>query len=337
MESLKILVTGHLGYIGSHLVSILKSRGIMVGGVDQAIFAQSVVGDLSPVDIEYREDFRNLQVRDLSQFDAVVHLAALSNDPMGALSPGLTLEINGQGSVDLALKAKEAGISRFVFSSSCSVYGGGTINARTEQDEVNPLSEYAESKLFAEAALTKLNDSSFSVYLLRNATAFGSSKVFRSDLVINDLAFNLFLEQPAILKSDGTQWRPFIHCFDLARICSEFAINSYPRLAGIPINIGFNDMNTQIKSLRKPLLGVWPRGEWKVSSASFPDPRNYQVDFGLFKRALPDFQPKFNFVNGIRDLRDFFLEHGLSSVDAQNQRFIRLVALKQFRESKSFD
>ena len=219
---MKILVTGNLGYVGSHLTKLLIASGHEVIGCDLSIFPEAVCGELSKPSLQLIKDFRSLTSPELNGVEAIAHLAGISNDPMGELNPGLTTSINGEGAIRLARVAQEAGVKIFAFASSCSIYGSAGNQPRTEDDPTNPLSEYALSKLYAEEGLAKLATQNFHVYLLRNATAYGSSSVVRTDLVVNDLSVGMLINGIAEIKSDGSPWRPLIHCRDMARVFKEF-------------------------------------------------------------------------------------------------------------------
>jgi nucleoside-diphosphate-sugar epimerase len=326
---MKILVTGNLGYVGNHIVSILNELKIETHGCDLNLYPNAKVTKIPEPQFQIYDDFRNLTIDNLEEFDSVIHMAAISNDPMGKLLAGKTMEINGQGTIDLAKKSKRAGVRNFIFASSCSVYGAGGEKARTEKDSVNPLSEYAESKLFAEKSLSEMASSDFGVYLLRNATAYGSSAVFRSDLVVNDLAINMQILNSAEIKSDGSPWRPLINAYDMARVAIEFAIKDPIGFSGKPINIGFDIDNYQVKQIGKLIEMQWGTGTCKIGTNSNPDPRDYKVDFSLFKSIFPSFNAKFNLETGIADLFNFFINSDISAGDLESNRFVRIEELKK--------
>lgn len=246
---MKILVTGNLGYVGSHLTELLVTSGHEVFGCDLSLFPDAVCGEVTKPSIQSVKDFREILESDLMGVDAIVHLAGISNDPMGELDPGLTLNINGNGTISLAKIAKSAGVRIFAFASSCSIYGSTGDSPRTEEDETNPLSEYAASKLFAEEGLSKLATTDFHVYLLRNATAYGASPVFRTDLVVNDLSAGMCAVNKAEIRSDGSPWRPLIHCRDMARAFQLFLEADPFEVSGKPVNVGFETENFQVKDV----------------------------------------------------------------------------------------
>ena len=325
---MKILVTGNLGYVGSHLTQLLISSGHEVIGCDLSLFPNSVCGELTQPTIQWLKDFREIQLEDLSGVDAVAHLAGISNDPMGELNPGLTLKINGEGSVHLARIAKSAGVKIFTFASSCSIYGSSGEQPRTEQDETNPLSEYAASKLFAEKGLSQLTTSDFHVYLLRNATAYGASSVLRTDLVVNDLSAGMCATGIAEIRSDGSPWRPLIHCRDMARAFQLFMENDPALVSGKTINIGFELENFQVRDVGSGVQKSWPNGKVIYSSNATADPRDYKVDFSLLNSIFPNFQPEHPLNQGIPELKDLLIKIGYSKADHDAKRYVRLIELQ---------
>lgn len=329
LVNLKILVTGNLGYVGSHLTEILISAGHTVIGCDLSLFPNAVCGDLAKPEVQLLKDFRNLTESELSGVDAIAHLAGLSNDPMGELNPGLTTKINGVGTVELARLAKTVGVQIFAFASSCSIYGSSGTKPRTENDETNPLSEYASSKLFAEEGLAKLASDSFRVYLLRNSTAYGASNVFRTDLVVNDLSAGMCADGIAEIKSDGSPWRPLIHARDMARAFQLFMEKNPTIVSGKPVNIGFQEENFQVKDVGAGVQEVWPEGSVKYLPNAAVDPRDYQVDFSLLKSIFPDFEPLHPLSKGIPELRYMLEKIGYTKEDRVNKRFVRLPELNK--------
>jgi nucleoside-diphosphate-sugar epimerase len=326
---MKILVTGNLGYVGSHLTRILIDAGHEVIGCDLSLFSDSVCDWLATPSEQFIRDFRSLTTQDLIGVDAIAHLAGISNDPMGELDPGLTSKINGAGSVNLAKIARDSGVRIFAFASSCSIYGSAGDRPRTEVDRTNPLSEYAASKLYAEVELTKISTEKFRVYLLRNATAYGASSVLRTDLVVNDLSVGMHVNGIAEVKSDGTPWRPLIHCLDMARAFKEFIEKNPIELSGSPINIGFNHENFQVRQIASHIKNNWPKGEIKFGNTAVNDSRNYQVSFDRLKKTFPNFEPKYPLVLGVPDLKNFLQSISYSESELQTGRYVRLVELRQ--------
>jgi nucleoside-diphosphate-sugar epimerase len=328
-DILKVLVTGNLGYVGSHLTEILMSAGHEVIGCDLSLFPEAICGDMPTPTRQLIKDFRSISSEDLEGVDAIAHLAGISNDPMGELNPGLTQKINGQGSVRLAEIAREAGVKIFAFASSCSIYGSAGDLPRTEKDSTNPLSEYAASKLFAEEGLSKLASSNFHVYLLRNATAYGASSVLRTDLVVNDLSAGMCANGVAEIKSDGSPWRPLIHCRDMARAFKEFIEINPGQVSGRPVNVGFDSENFQVKDVGSGVQAAWPEGKVTYLPNASSDPRNYKVSFALFNSIFPSFKPENPLSVGIPDLRKLLQEIKYSASDRVSKKYVRLNELQQ--------
>jgi nucleoside-diphosphate-sugar epimerase len=325
---MKILVTGNLGYVGSHLTKLLIRSGHEVIGCDLSLFPNSVCGELTQPTIQWLKDFRDIEMKDLFGVDAVAHLAAISNDPMGELNPGLTLKINGEGTVHLAQIAKSAGVKIFSFASSCSIYGSASDQPRKEQDETNPLSEYAASKLFAEKGLSALTANDFHVYLLRNATAYGDSPVFRTDLVVNDLSAGMCASGIAEIRSDGSPWRPLIHCRDMARAFQLFIENDPTLVSGKPVNVGFESENFQVKDVGNRVQESWPDGEISYLPNAVTDSRNYKVDFSLLNALFPSFRPEHPLSKGVIELRDFLLNIAYTKAQRESKRYVRIIELQ---------
>lgn len=325
---MRVLVTGNLGYIGSHVTYLLMDSNHQVIGCDLNLFPRAVCGPLASPTIQLYKDYRKLTDEDLEGIDAIIHLAALSNDPMGQLDASLTHYINGEGVLELAKRAKRNNVRVFAFASSCSIYGSLGEHPRTEKDPTNPLSAYAKAKLFAERGLSDLASNSFEVYLLRNSTAFGASRVFRTDLVVNDLSAKLSVDGEAVVLSDGTPWRPFIHAKDMAR-AFKLMIELRPKwISGKPINIGFNSENFQIKTVAEYVCKAWENARLTYNYSGSQDPRNYRVDFSLFESIFPDFLPEFRLDVGIADMKSWLRKISYNSEDRNSGRYVRLKELQ---------
>ena len=326
---MKILVTGNLGYVGSHLTEILVSSGHEVIGCDLSLFPDAVCSELTKPKSQLLRDFRLLTSEELLGVEAIAHLAGISNDPMGELNPGLTMKINGQGAVELAEKAKVAGVKIFAFASSCSIYGSSGDKPRTENDSTNPLSEYAASKLFAESGLKQLANDEFHVYLLRNATAYGASPVLRTDLVVNDLSAGMCANGVAEIRSDGSPWRPLIHCRDMARAFQLFIENDPTCVNSKPVNVGFENENFQVKEVGSGVQNTWPEGIVTYAPSASIDPRDYKVNFELLKSIFPEFAPEHPLRVGIPELRKLLENINYSKVDRDDKKYVRLNELQK--------
>jgi nucleoside-diphosphate-sugar epimerase len=284
----KVLVTGHKGYIGVHLVDLLKRQGHFVIGCDLNLFAGCEFDPFSVPDVDLNKDFRSLVSYELEGVDCIMHLAAISNDPMGDLNPEVTYKINREGTIELARKAKKAKVPLFLFASSCSIYGKGSTLDIDESGETVPLTPYAISKIAAEEALRELSDSKFRTVSLRNATAYGYSPMLRIDLVVNNLLACAMTRGDIRMMSDGTPWRPLIHCKDIARAFTAFFATP-PQSDCLVVNVGGNLENYQVKDVAALVQKKVPDTEVVFTGEVGADPRNYRVKFDLLKQVLPHF------------------------------------------------
>lgn len=330
---MKVLVTGHAGYIGSVLVEHLLSSGHQVTGLDSFLYEGC---DFLPVRAsieERRIDIRDVAPVDFEGFDAVVHLAALSNDPLGALDPQLTRAINLEGSIRLARAAREAGVSRFVFASSCSMYGASSgDDILDEGAPLRPLTAYAESKVRAEEALAGLADPDFCVVLMRNATVYGLSPRLRLDVVLNNLTAWAVTTGAIRLLSDGRSWRPLIHVTDLARVTEALLLVPADEISARSLNVGSNGQNYRIRDLAaivSEVAGV----PVELAKGAESDPRSYRVDFGRLARLLPDLEFEWDASRGARELVDAFVTEGLTREMFDGPAFFRLRRLRELLAS----
>jgi nucleoside-diphosphate-sugar epimerase len=326
---MKVFVTGHKGYIGAHLIALLKAAGHAVTGCDLNLFEGCQWAPLVQPDKELIKDIRDLTVQDLSGYDCIMHLAAISNDPMGDIDPTLTYSINRDGSISLAKKAKQVGITRFLFASSCSIYGTGALLAVTEQDLIAPLSPYAESKVAAEQAITKLADHDFSPAFLRNATAYGDSPMLRIDLVVNNLLACALARGDIRVMSDGTPWRPLIHCHDIARAFIAFMEAPKERIHNRVVNVGANQENFQVRDVLNRVKSLVPEANVVYTGEVGADPRNYQVDFSLLNQLLPNFALSYTLDEGMNELHKHYRDFGFKASDFDGDQFVRLRTLKK--------
>jgi nucleoside-diphosphate-sugar epimerase len=325
---MKVLVTGHRGYIGAHLVEVLVQDGHDVTGVDLNLFEGCEWSAVPRPQVERFIDFRTLSLADLEGFDAVCHLAAISNDPMGDLDESLTSEVNGAGSVDLARKCKQAGVGRFLFSGSCSIYGAGESLDLDESASFKPLSAYARSKVFTEDGILPLADDGFTVAILRNATAYGASPMLRIDLVANNLLGCAVAKGAIRIMSDGSPWRPLVHCRDIARGFAAFVAADREKINGVAVNFGGNAENYQVKDVADAVQGLMPKAVVEYTGEVGADPRNYRVNFDMLTRLLPDFRLVYTLQSGLEELHRQFTDNGFTAEDFDGDRYVRLRTLK---------
>ncbi len=335
--SRRVLVTGNLGYVGPVVTRHLRKAmsGVKLAGLDSGFFVNCLTVDPTeaarPVDHQYFADVRDLPHGCLQNVDAIVHLAAISNDPIGNAYADVTLDINHRATVDLARQAKAAGVSSFVFASSCSVYGAAD-GARTEASELAPLTPYARSKVLAEQDLAELADDGFTVTSLRFATACGMSDRLRLDLVVNDFVASAVAVGRITLLSDGTAWRPLIHVRDMGRAI-EWAIG---RQAGddgafVAVNAGSDDWNFKIRKLAETVRDEMPGVEIEFGPGAAADARSYRVDFSLFRRLAPGHQPQVTLPETIRELRDGLHAIHFADPDFRASHLVRLRVLEALR------
>jgi nucleoside-diphosphate-sugar epimerase len=331
---MKVLVTGDDGYIGTVLSRFFGDAGHDVAGLDAGLFEGCSLGLEPRTGASSRMDVRDVRPDDLRGFDAVIHLAAISNDPLGHLDPEVTYEINHVATVRLARMAKEAGVSRFVFSSSCSLYGAASPDdVLPESADFNPVTPYGESKAYAERDLAGLADDSFSPVFLRNATAYGYSPRLRLDLVVNDFVANAFAAHEVVIKSDGTPWRPLVHVEDVSR--AALAALEAPRdvVHNEAFNIGATEENYQVRDIADIVADAVPGSRIIYADGGSADPRCYRVDFSKASARLPGFRTRWTVADGVRELLDAFRTYGLTQADMESPRFIRLSRIRALQGS----
>jgi nucleoside-diphosphate-sugar epimerase len=326
---MKVFVTGHRGYIGAHLVDLLKQAGHVVTGCDLGLFDDCAWEELVPVDHELRKDVRLLTLTDIAGHDCVMHLAALSNDPMGEVDAASTYAINRDASIRIAQLAKKAGVPRYLFSGSCSVYGAGHKLDLDESDPLNPLTVYAKSKIDTELAVSNLADEDFSPAFLRNATAYGHSPMLRIDLVVNNLLACAVATGEIRIMSDGSPWRPLIHCRDIARAFVAFMDAPRERIHNKAANIGGNSENYQVRDVGDKVKELIPSAKITYTGEIGADPRNYRVKFDLLNKLLPEFKLQYNLASGMEELHRKLIDHGFGKRDWDGDQFVRLRALKR--------
>lgn len=325
---MKYFVTGHRGYIGVHLVKQLKEQGHQVTGCDLNIFEGCEFDSFVKPDKEIIKDFRKLTVDELKGYDAVMHLAALSNDPMGDLNEQITYDINLYGSINLAKLAKQAGVPKYLFSGSCSVYGKGEKLDLSEGDKLNPVSAYAVSKVKTEEEVSKLADKNFMPVYLRNATAYGYSPMLRIDLVVNNLLACAHARGDIRIMSDGSPWRPLIHCSDIAKAFIYIAKADEKKVFNRAINIGSNEENYQVRDIGNLIQEVMPKAKIVYTGEVGSDPRDYRVKFDLLNELVPDFKLDYTLKAGIAELHKYFIEKKFQLTDFTGDKYVRLRVLK---------
>jgi nucleoside-diphosphate-sugar epimerase len=335
---MRVLVTGHHGYIGSVLAPALQEAGQEVVGLDTFYYRGCNFGDGTEFKPALALDLRDAQPADLEGFDAVVHLAALSNDPLGDFNPTWTYSINRDATIALACSAKEAGVRRFVFASSCSMYGAAEGDAAlTEDAPLRPLTPYAESKAAAEEALTELASDDFAPVSMRNATVYGLSPRLRLDIVLNNLVAWAHTSGAIRLQSDGSSWRPLVHVRDVARATLALLEAPDQVVRGKAFNIGSDVQNYRIRELAGIVHDRLPHCEVTFAEGASADPRSYRVDFTKFESAFPHCRFEWTAERGADELARGYEEVGLTFDDFQGHRFIRLGQLRRLLDADALD
>ncbi len=336
---MKIIITGNMGYVGPHVVRRMRASfpDAQLIGFDTGYFAHCLTAPwILPecrLDVQHFGDVRRFPEELLRGIDAVIHLAAISNDPMGALFEELTLAINHRASIDLARKAKRAGVKSFVFASSCSVYGFAEGGPRREEDSLNPLTAYARSKVQCEQDLASLAGPGFTVTCLRFSTACGMSDRLRLDLVLNDFVASALATRRINILSDGTPWRPLIHVSDMARAI-DWAVRRDHRDGGqfLTVNVGSDNWNCQVKDLALAVARIVPDVDVSINKNAQPDKRSYRVNFDKFTKLAQGFLPEMDLRAAIVDLKNGLEALRFKDVEFRSSEYMRLNTLRRLRE-----
>ena len=339
MVNKKILITGHNGYIGPLLVNLLQEKGFEVVGIDVNYFddyCDFFPNGLKPFTQKIK-DVRDIEESDLEGIYAVCQLAAISNDPMGELNPSITDDINYKSAIEIAKKAKKVGVKKFIYSSSCSLYGIAGDDALDETAELNPVTAYAKSKVATEIELAKLSDDDFCVTYLRNATAFGDSPKLRTDLVVNNLVGWAVTKGEIKIMSDGSPWRPLVHAEDIARAFVAMIETDASIINNEAFNVGMNTENFRIREVAQMVGEVVPNCEVVITGEHGSDSRTYRVNFDKIKNLVPAFQPKWTVKAGIEELYHQYTKQNIQFEDFTGRKFVRLKQLDYLQNENLVD
>ncbi|MGH3952341.1 MAG: NAD-dependent epimerase/dehydratase family protein [Pseudonocardiaceae bacterium] len=334
---MRVLLTGHQGYLGTVMAPVLAAAGHEVIGLDSGLFADCVLGPAPDDPPGVQADLRDIPLSALTGFDAVIHLAALSNDPLGALAPELTYDINHRAAARLARLARDAGVRRFLYASTCSVYGASGGGGLVDEDApLRPVTPYAESKVRVEDDLHVLADDHFTPVFLRNATAFGFSPRLRADIVLNNLVGHAFLSGEVRVLSDGTPWRPLVHAADIARAFTVALTAPREAVHARAFNVGTERNNVTVAEIAAEVVEAVPGSRLVITGETGADPRSYRVDFSRFRAAIPGFECGWTVKAGAIELIESYQRFGLTRHDF-DRRFTRLAWLRDRADAADVD
>jgi nucleoside-diphosphate-sugar epimerase len=335
---MKVLVAGDRGYIGAVLVPFLRAAGHQVHGLDLGLYEGCDFG-AAPEQAADRltADIRDVQPRDLAGYDAVVCLAALSNDPLGHLNPAATFSVNLDGTLGLAAAAKRAGVPRFLFASSCSLYGAAGSAGVAEDAELVPVTPYGETKALAERQLSLLAGDSFSPTYLRNATAYGNSPRLRLDIVVNNLTAVATTTGEVRMESDGSPWRPLVHVEDICRAFLAVLEAPVGLVHDQAFNVGRQEDNVQVRQIAELVNSAVPGSRISFAEGAGPDIRNYRVDFSKLNQTFPDLRLSWSVAAGVDELAGAYLAHGLTLEDFESSRYVRLRRIRELLKADVID
>ncbi|MEV0792139.1 SDR family oxidoreductase [Kribbella sp. NPDC050459] len=327
---MRVLVSGDRGYIGAVMVPFLRAAGHQVDGLDTGLYEGcDLLGGPEPIGGRAPRDMRDVTAEELAGYDAVVCLAALSNDPLGHLNRDATYSVNLEGTLNLARAAKDAGVGRFLFASSCSLYGAAGSEAVAEDAEMFPVTPYGETKALAEQELAKLADDSFSPTYLRNATAYGASTRLRLDIVVNNLTAIALTSGQVRLESDGTPWRPLVHIEDISRAFATVLEAPRETIHDEAFNVGRSEDVVQVRDIAEMVREAVPGSTLSIADGAGPDLRNYKVDFSKLNETFPDLKLAWTVRTGVDELYDAYQRHGLTLDDFNSAQFVRLRRIQQ--------
>ncbi len=334
---MKVLVTGHRGYIGVEMVPVLRAAGHDVTGLDIGYYDECDF--IAPPDNvpSLELDLRDVTPKHLAGFDAVIHLAALSNDPLGNVNPQITYDINLDASVRLAKAAKEAGVGRFLFSSSCSLYGAGGTGFLDENAAFNPVTPYGESKVRVEQAVSELADAKYSPVYLRNATAYGVSRRLRADIVVNNLVGSAVTTGKVLLQSDGTPWRPLVHIRDIIHAFEAMLVAPRESIHNQAFNVGRTSENFQIRDVANMVAEVVPNCEVAFAPGASADLRDYRVSFEKIETKLPGYKPTWTLRRGIEELYAAYRNGVMTRELFSGPRYYRLRTIDGLKAKGALD